>query len=99
MSAVYNGLASFGKVVNEIKFGIIAFFAVLMIILSVFLFVKKPQKNQPSTKPAAGMFLAGGIFMLLTGGFGYYLTQKYKPVAAVSGAADVFGIANGLLHR
>ena len=70
-----------------------------MIIVSVLLFVKKPPKNQPSTKPAAGVFLVGGIFMLVTGGIGYYFTQTYKPVAAVSGAADVFDIANGLLHR
>ena len=92
-------MASFGKIVNKVKFVIIAFFAVLMIIMSVLLFMKKPQKDQPSTKPAAGVFLASGLFMLVTGGIGYYFTQKYKPVAAVSGAADVFGIANGLLHR
>ena len=92
MSAAYNGLASFGRFIAEIKFGLAAFFGALMLIVGILLMVrsKKLSKDQASQQKKSGMiFIGAGVFMAVGAGISYKLAQTYKPVAAINGVANI----------
>lgn len=89
MSAAYNGLASFGRFVAKIKFGLAAFFGALMLIVGILLMVRSSKKTNQQQKQSGMVFIGMGIFMAVGAGISYKLAQTYKPVAAIDGIANI----------
>lgn len=92
MSGAYNGLASFGKFMSKIQFGIAAFFSIFLLLIGIGLYVradKQPKDQQSSQKKSGAIFLAFGVFIALMAGIQYKMAQTYKPVAAIDGAFNI----------
>jgi hypothetical protein len=96
-SGAYNAAAGIGRGFSYVSLGFGIVFSLIIIILGTMMMVSKKPKKKPQM--SGGVMIGFGLFVGVITGFSFYLKQKYKPVAAISGAVDVFDIGRGLFHK
>jgi len=92
MSGVYNAAANVGRTFSKIGLVIGIVIAVVLVGIGILGFIKPADPKKKKNTTALAMVTVIGLLVGLFTWGNYYLTQKYKVVAAGQGVGNVLGL-------
>lgn len=98
-SQAYNTAANIGTSLSYLKLGAGIFIGLICLIVGIVFLVKDSKQNSGgiSDKTLGWIFVGVGIFIMFGSGVWFYFVQHYKPIAAISGADNLVGLAKTIL--